>query len=805
MKYLLTILAAAIAVVVMQVACAADVSWTGKGGVVDWNATTWSTGTPPAATDTVMFTGTQDYADFTVTPPADFAGTILVLNRTGQDFSAQFRTHLKIVNANNAKFTVGGTGIVEAFEGIESMFAEDFSGDVEIPVGGTFSPTAAFPSTAAAILGRGTFVPLTAAQLEKANLFNGTLDLRKIDAVTIGKSQAVLMGRDVILGSGVSVDEAKLRATVRKLDVGKASAWTLNSSVAATNPECVPTVDAAGTLTLPHVAGVANSTSAFLNRRFRADESFVLKFKVALTRGTYQCGFGCVMRSGELTDVGRSDCDAVTSGAFPVGCNGLAILNCHYWVDIDYFEKFAGAGRLATWGDDWRRHQPYAATGIDIVDGRPIDVTVVYDKLTLSTTLSKDGSSRTYRVDVSNAFKDARGAMLGFVSHESPPAEEKAFSATITDLQFWLSSEENGQWKADSNFAFGADNYYLYLDYKESADGDVKSFRGADALDAQGRLRICEGLYWFGAAISKNVVPNNKSFRIDWSVDVGSTAGGGEHTDIGLGIHADEANIKACYGDYDVADGSGYGTSARSYLTTGDPIKFCHSWYQNLVGMSCTWDTCTRTGQFTGTYENTSVFKTANSTNVGKMYFDGVSTYETKESNSSEGLVHTFTLTTTPSGTRHLAVVGDGSTVWTCYTQNWLKDISLSYWDDDYEPEAFVRLAAVPGTATMVGAGKYAPIESVSLADATSRIKFTGTVAFGKVLEIVVPDEFLKAVRTKVTLLDWSAATIARDLPTTVKLVDGTGAVVDLRGRKATVTANGVELSAPPGLFIVLK
>ena len=52
MKHLLTILAAAIAVVVMQVACAADVSWTGKGGVVDWNATTWSTGTPPAATIT---------------------------------------------------------------------------------------------------------------------------------------------------------------------------------------------------------------------------------------------------------------------------------------------------------------------------------------------------------------------------------------------------------------------------------------------------------------------------------------------------------------------------------------------------------------------------------------------------------------------------------------------------------------------------------------------------------------------------------------------------------------------------------
>lgn len=805
MKKLMVMFAATMSAVAMQVACAADVSWTGGGGVVDWNAATWSTGTPPGATDTVTFTGTQDYADFTVTPPADFAGTIQVLNRTGQDFSAQFRTHLKIVNTNNAKFTVGGTGIVETFEGIESMFAEDFSGDVEIPVGGKFAPTAAFPSTATAILGRGTFVPLTAAQLEKANLFNGTLDLRKIDAVAIGSSQAMLMGRDVILGSGVSVDETKLRATVRKLDVGKASAWTLNSSAAATNPECVPSVDAAGTLTLPHVAGVANCTSAFLNRRFRADESFVLKFKVALTRGAYQCGFGCVMRSGELTAVGSADVNACTSGAFPGGCNGLGILYCHYWVNIDYFQKFAGIDRLATWGDAWRRHQPYAATGIDIVDGRPIDVTVVYDKLTLSTTLSKDGSSRTYRVDVSNAFKDARGAMLGFVSHESTPAEEKAFSATITDLQCWLSSEENGQWKADSDFAFGADNYHLYLDYKESADGDVKSFRGADALDAQGRLRICEGMYWFGAAISKNVVPNNKSFRIDWSFDVGSTAGGGEHTDIGLGNHADGANIKAYYGDYDVADGSGYGTTARSYLTQGDPIKFCHSWYQNLVGMSRTWYGCTSTGQFTGTYENTSVFKTANSTNVGKMYFDGVSTYETKESNSSEGLVHTFTLTTTPNGTRHLAVVGDGSTGWACYTQNWLKDISLSYWDDDYEPEAFVRLAAVPGTATMVGAGKYAPIESVSLADATSRIKFTGTVAFGSTLTIVVPDNYLKSLREEAQLVDLSAATLSGSMPTTVTLVDSTGAAIAMRGRTLTVDANGVSLSAPGGLIIVVQ
>ena len=66
------------ALLITGAACAAEATWTGKGGVVDWNATTWSTGTPPGATDTVKFQPSVHSPDFTVTPPANFTGKIVL-------------------------------------------------------------------------------------------------------------------------------------------------------------------------------------------------------------------------------------------------------------------------------------------------------------------------------------------------------------------------------------------------------------------------------------------------------------------------------------------------------------------------------------------------------------------------------------------------------------------------------------------------------------------------------------------------------------------------------------------------------
>ena len=220
--------------------------------------------------------------------------------------------------------------------------------------------------------------------------------------------------------------------------------------------------------------------------------------------------------------------------------------------------------------------------------------------------------------------------------------------------------------------------------------------------------------------------------------------------------------------------------------------------------MTRNWQAGTQAARYTGTYENNSVFKTVNSTNVGKVHFDGASVYEAQVVNSSDGAVHDFTLTTTPNGTRRLAVVGYGNK--SSYTQNWLRDISLSYWNESYVATPCVNVSAPAGvTTTMPGTGKYAPIAAIKLEDNTSRLSLTGNVAFGETLTVVVPENFLKATRTKAVLIDWTAATLVSTIPTSVNLVDEDGAAISLRGRTLTATAEGVELSAPLGLFIVVQ
>lgn len=792
MKHLLTILAVAMTAVVMQVAGAADVSWTGTGGVVDWNATTWSTGTPPGATDTVTFTPDRTFADFTVTPPADFKGKIVIANRSGYNLAGSyFQGRIKIVNSNNAVFSIGGAGSIEAFDGIESMIDAAYAGDIEIPAGVSFAPPESFPS-GASFVGIGTFTPATPAQLEAAQRFRGRIDLSEVGELVVRRDHTIFMGRDLVLGSGVSVDDSGAEIVISKIDnLSAASGWTLNGN----NSELLPTFDANGKLKFP---GAKSTThSAYFNRRFKKDETFLIKFKwcrLAVVGSTLGLETALGIRVGELTDYPTTTA-ATTVGALPEHTYGIG---SHVYNANKYLFRLYDQAKYPSTGS-WQNHIIASSCGFDFAVGTKYDVTVFCNKGILTISLVGDGASRTWTTDVSKAFADdPRGVMFGF-SDLSDGSDAQTME--FWDFKGWVASEDNGQWKADPQFAFGAENYHLYLDYNES-DG-VKSFRGADALDAQGRLRICEGINWYGAAISKTTVPNDKRFRINWTLDVGSTTGQGEGTEIGL-LNITDENIKAKFGDYDVADGSGYGTDSRKYLNTGDPIKFCHAWYQNLFGMTRTWQAGTQAARYTGTYENTAVFKTANSTNVGKMHFDGVSAYETRVVNSSDGVVHTFTLTTTPNGTRRLAVVGYGSG--SRYTQDWMRDISLSYWNESYVATPYVNVSAPAGVmTTMPGTGKYAPIAVITLEDDTSRLSLTGNVAFGETLTVVVPEDFVKTTRTKAVLIDWTAATLVSTIPTSVNLVDEAGAAISLRGRTLTATAEGIELSAPLGLFIVVQ
>ena len=439
-------------------------------------------------------------------------------------------------------------------------------------------------------------------------------------------------------------------------------------------------------------------------------------------------------------------------------------------------------------------------------NGNPIDVVVSCHSKILSVSLTQDGVTRTYRQDASGAFADDRGALFGFFSHEHS-GDAPVLNVSISDFEGWVSSSSNSPWQADSDFALNADNYYTYVDYKANSTAEITSLRGADAFDASGRLRLCESCAWFGAAVSKKLVPDGSKFRMKWVIDIGKRVQNGKYTDIGF-PKADRSvddYVRKYYGNYDCADSSGYNLEAnRQYLSASDPIKFAFDWWFSNVGMTRNWG-----HEWTGTSEKSAVLCGANSSDSFTMFYDGIGNYETEVVNNKEGVVHLFELKGQALGEdRRLSVVGGGNADfgWQCYTQNWIRDLSLCFWNDAYVPPVSTRVVApTAGTTDVAGLGECVPFERITFGDAASRVRVTGTVAFGDALTIKVPDNFLKSTREAARLVDLSVATVSGTLPTTVTLVDTSGAAIPLRGRTLTVAEDGVTLSGPLGLFLIVK
>ena len=797
--------------VVAQIACAAEVTWTGSGGIVNWNANTWSTGTPPDAADTVTFQPTVHSPDFTVTPPANFTGKIVLASYSSAATTLDgnyFPGRIRIVNSNNASFTIGGSNdggncVIEAFPGLERMIDLAYANVVDIPAGVPFAPTASFPS-GATFTGVGTFRPATVAQLERAHAFRGILDLRGLANLDLARYDSLLLGREVVLGADAGFSDKHADKLVSKLRMTTPDDWTLNSPLATETPACRPTIDATGKLTLPHVDGAHNRTTAFLNRRFKSDESFVVRFKLLIEANDYLSGFGIVLHRGEATDVG-SGLSTIEAGAIPPSCYGIVTLYYNAWGgDITALERLPGdRTEVGSW-DGWRGYQQGTEAGLTLRNGNPLDVVVsCYDKI-LSVSLTQDGVTRTYRQDASGAFGDAQGALFGFFTHEHH-GDEPLLNVSITDIEGWVSSSSNSPWQPDPDFALNADNYYTYVDFKANSDAEITSLRGVDVFDESGRLRLCEGCSWFGAAVSKNFIPDGRPFCVKYTIDIGARVNNGQYTDIGFPKVKDDVTIRSYYGNYDSADGSGHNADDRQWLHREDPIKFEFDWWNSTVGMSRSWSH----SDWTGTSEASAVLCGANSSDSFKLFYDGDGNFETEVVNNKEGAVHLFELKGQALGAdRRLAVVAGANTDfgWMCYTQNWLDGLSLCYWNDEYVPSACTRIIAPAGGITEIGGlGTYAPLECITLGDVASRIRVKGTVAFGDAFTIKVPDDFVKSTREKIRIVDLSSATISGVLPSSVVLVGPDGEPVVLRNRRLTIDVNGITLSAPPGLCCIVK
>lgn len=805
-------------VLTFEMLSANTIVWTGGAGRIEWGASTWldrTTGTEgvqPGQGDTVVFRSAATDSDFTVTPPAGFHGTILTENHSDNngDLTTLDKRYMpsrvRIENVNRADFKIGGAGILEAYDGITSMLVDDFAGVIDIPKGMTLHLGTSFPP-AATITGVGTLVPAVLSQLGRAGTFCGTLDLRQIETLELGGDSSVLMGRTVIFGDKVTCDAHRMTSTVEPLDLSAAK-WTFNSALQTISRECVPFMDTAGTLTLPHVEGVTNKTSVFLNRRFRPDESFVLKFRLRIEAKDGICGFGIVMRKGELTDVASGE-KTWKDGAIPSDCYGLTTMYYNTWGHVSAFERLAGATRFQETGS-WPIYQGQEQSGMVLRNGDPFDVVVVCRESVLTVSLTQSGITRTFRQSVAPAFADERGAMFGFVTHEDCQESHRVgLKVCVSDFCGWVSSDANGQWIEDASgdFVLNADNYHLYLDYLSGTE--TNSFRGADALDASGRLRVTEEKAWYGAAVSKKCVPGGKRFLLEWTNDIGDViSNSGDHTDVGF-VKLDDEEITTYYGNPAVADGSGLGDLVqRQYLTKGDPIKFVSYWYGSLVGLTRTWKGGTAVEQYTGTVETFQGAKTRNSSNCVKWIYDGDGVHEVRMINDVENIVHRFELSNNAvlESDRRISFVGAGALTWSCYAQNWIGGIRLSYWNEQYVPRATLCVLAPASARTvMSGVGVYAPVSRIELEDSAARIEYVGDVAFGAELTIVVSGEFIADNREEACLVDLTAASVVGALPSVVRLVDETGASVPLHGRTVKIDPRGIWLSGPLGLILLVR
>ena len=96
------------------------VTWKGAAGAQDWTlGSNWSTGSAPGASDTALFPNRNNpkYV-FSVTPPADFVGTITATNYATGDSAPYSSRHFDVVLQlgveDGAAWKVDGTAALVA-------------------------------------------------------------------------------------------------------------------------------------------------------------------------------------------------------------------------------------------------------------------------------------------------------------------------------------------------------------------------------------------------------------------------------------------------------------------------------------------------------------------------------------------------------------------------------------------------------------------------------------------------------------------------------------------------------------------
>lgn len=488
--------------------------WTANGDRVSWSdGANWNLGNPPSANDAAKFEhqGAGKYL-FRLTPPADYAGTIIVDDEIDESGGLhRFPITLELTVLDGAEWTVEGPGTIIATDGIAERLKSSFTGVIEIPAGRSFAAPATL-NAAVRFVGAGELTLTTAAQVANAAGFAGTIHLPADVSPT---ALAVLQNADVVLPDGgtLTLSQSLVGYTSVETLAGfdEAGAWSFNGTRFAAGPNAggpdagahefnaaPPSVTAEGDLLLVDDPGQTHS--AFLARKVSLSDDWGVSFtwKPELPADsrwreygwnqTWSGYFGFFLQNRSVDNV------LVGDAASPLMTTNSYGFTIHNYRDTGS-QHFELTGRIAYGWDDGVREA--ALDGI--VFSQPVEFQISCHARVLTITLRQNGKSASFHSDLSTVPDlTGEGVYLGFAGTSDLWATNVEtipwMRQTISDFKGWCSKKYSGGWQPLANpqrfYPFADSSWQMASFFDNGEDGCVTNRGDAAAINQDGSFQI---------------------------------------------------------------------------------------------------------------------------------------------------------------------------------------------------------------------------------------------------------------------------------------------------------------------------
>ena len=541
---------------VLAAGAQASTLWTNRAVTGDWNdAANWSDGVPAVNGEAYFCRPSGTNFVVRVTPPADFAGTVVVSNYQGGVTTAEYNNGrpslmLSLDGAADATWTVKGNGHLVATDGIADRISPDFIGLVEVRKGMSFTVPQNL-NAKVALVGAGELNLTSNEQLAQARAFAGKVNLPNGSGLVV-EDTGLLANHTLTIGDGDTLTlepQSTAFGTVRRFGFGaEADQWTYNGTAwrvgtlksGPYSPE-PPYVTADNVLVLTDDPAQVH-TVWYTNRMFRVTDDIGCTFRWTPNLPT----------DSRIRKEGRNQCQ---SGNFTISFQSTSPTNCILPTTMsDSMQRNNQATRnwgftMYTYQGEKNAHFSWIVSGTkagwdacivdrttDISLAQAIDFTVAVNRGVMTVTMEQDGKSLTVRKDFSTAFStfNAGGVWFGLGGSSDTWGEADATVATpwirheISNFSGWYRDPLEGGWEPIANeekyTTFNETNWDIK---RHVSNGNGRSshdtLTGNACLDADGGFSILPTDYYAQTiAFSRSFVPKNKPLR--YAMEFDSTA-----------------------------------------------------------------------------------------------------------------------------------------------------------------------------------------------------------------------------------------------------------------------------------------